>query len=195
MAGAVGETGYGARRIVCRPLRNGRGYAGSAEGYGHVADAHAKAERSHGVVASAWGDDAAAVNVFASDGCIGSDRSLVARPQHGRQHDGIGVGPGGFGAFRRFERLGDEIASVFVRHGVVVHGAGSIGAVGEQRIEMRVFALRDRAISGDAPAQPIMRQTYRGDFPRVFGFVLRDPCHLGQGIGGDGGGAHGLDPT
>ena len=195
MPGAVGEAGYGAGQVVGWVLGDGCGHAGGAQGNGHVADGHAQSQRCHGVVAAAGGEQAAAFDVLAGDGRIGLDGGGVARPQHGGQHDGLGVRLRGFGAFRGLEHHGDQVAAVFVRRGIVVDGAGGVGTVGEQRVEMGVLAFGDRTVAGDAPAQPIVGQADGGDFLGVFGLVLGHPCHLGQRVGGDGGGAYGLDPT
>ena len=100
-----------------------------------------------------------------------------------------------FGAFGGFEHHGDQIATVFVTGGVVVDGAGCVGAVGEQGVEMGVLAFGNWPVAGDAPAQPVVWQADCCDLLGVFGFVFGDPCHLGQRIGGDGGGSHGLDPA
>ena len=157
MPGAVGEAGYGAGQVVGWVLGDGCGHAGGAQGNGHVADGHAQSQRCHGVVAAAGGEQAAAFDVLAGDGRIGLDGGGVARPQHGGQHDGLGVRLRGFGAFRGLEHHGDQVAAVFVRRGIVVDGAGGVGAVGEQGFKMGVLAFGDRAVTGDAPAQPVMR--------------------------------------
>ena len=140
MPGAVGEAGYGAGQVVGWVLGDGCGHAGGAQGNGHVADGHAQSQRCHGVVAAAGGEQAAAFDVLAGDGRIG-----------------LGVRLRGFGAFRGLEHHGDQVAAVFVRRGIVVDGAGGVGAVGEQGFKMGVLAFGDRAVTGDAPAQPVMR--------------------------------------
>ena len=147
------------------------------------------------VVSAAWGEDAAAFDVLACDRRIGFDRCSLVRPQNGGQHDRVGVSFGCFGTFRSFEHHGDQVAVVFVRCGVIIDGAGSVGTVGEQGLEMCVLIFGDRTVSGDAPTQPVMGQTDRRDLLGVFGLVLGHPCHFGQRVGSDGGRSHGLHPT
>ena len=195
MAGAVGKAGNGAGQVVHRVFSDGRGHAGSAERYGHIAHGHAEAQRGHGIVSAAGADDAAAFNVLAGNGGVGLDGGCLTRAQHGGQHNGVGVGLGGFLALGRGQHHGDEIAAVLVMRGIVVNGAGSVGTVGEQGFEMSVLALGHRAIAGDTPAQPIVRQTDGGNLLGVLRLVLGHPRHLGQRVGGDGGGSDGLDPA
>ena len=195
MAGAVGKARDGTRQIVGRVFGDGCGHAGGAEGYGYVTDRHAQSQRSHGVVAAARCDQASAVDVSACDCGGGLDCRRVARSQYGRQDDGVGMRLGGLIAFGRLEHHGDQVAAVFAGGGIVIDGAGSVGTVGEQGVEMGVLTLGDRAVAGNAPAQPVVRQADGRDLLGVLRFVFRNPGHLGQRVGGDGGGADGLDPA
>ena len=93
----------------------------------------------------------------------------IVRSKHGRQHDCVGMLACRFGTFRWLKHHGDQIAAVFVGSGIVIDGAGSVGTVGEQRFQVCVLAFRDRAVAGDTPAQPIVRQADRGDLLGVSG--------------------------
>ena len=90
------------------------------------------------------------------------------------------------------------VTAVFVGGRIEVRGAGGVGTVGEQRIQVRLHllggrVLAQRAVAGDAPAQPVVRQADRGDACGVLRFVRGD--HLGDRQRGDQRGTDGLDPA
>ena len=198
MPGAVGESGDRAAQVVDGLLTDRGRHARCAERNGHVAHGHAQAERGHGVVAAAGRDDASAGHLRAGDGWVRVDRRHLVRPKHAGQHDAFGMFGGGgarCGGVVGLQAQREQVAPVGVGGGVEVQCARGVGTVGEQGVEMRVFARLHGAEAGDAPAQPVVRQADGGDACRVRRFVLRHPLDFGECVRGDGGGAHGLHPT
>ena len=166
MAGRVGEPGDQPAGIRAGGFRDGKDRTGSAYRDHDVAGPGVDTQRGAGVVAGAGG------NQLAGRGFQLAAQRRQDPGQNRHVPQGLLQHLGQVGPLRRRP----------------VPGAGGIGAVGAQRFQADLPAAR--AVAGQPPAQPVVRQAHRSGAGGVFRLVVGQPPQL---RGGDRSHRHGPD--